>query len=363
LRIVSVVGTRPQLIKAAALSPVLRRRHDEVFVDTGQHYDEAMAGAFFGELGLPRPDHSLGIGGGTQAEQAGRMLPAVERVLLAESPDAVIVYGDTNSTLAGALAAAKLDVPVGHVEAGLRSFDRAMPEEVNRVVADHVSRWLFAPTPTAVSNLRSEGITEGVSLVGDLMQDLAARILGDVRSEAALAATGLGVATGAYLFATVHRAENRHDAAMAAWTRLLAAVAAPERPVVLALHPGTRAALSAAGIAIPEGVRAVDPLGYRSTLALQLHAAAVLTDSGGVQREAAWLGVPCLVLRDRTEWLEAVETSAGRMVVVGLDAERAVAELARLAPLDRAPADAADRASSVRIDPAGAAESIAAALG
>jgi len=363
LRIVSVVGTRPQLIKAAALSPVLRRRHDEVFVDTGQHYDEAMAGAFFGELGLPRPDHSLGIGGGTQAEQAGRMLPAIEAVLVAESPDAVVVYGDTNSTLAGALAAAKLDIPVGHVEAGLRSFDRSMPEEVNRVVADHLSRWLFAPTPTAVANLRSEGITDGVELVGDLMQDLAAEMAGEVGDPAALAATGLGVTTGRYLFATVHRAENRQVTAMAAWTELLGAVADPDRPVILALHPGTRAALSAAGIAIPDGVRVVDPLGYRSTLALQLHAAAVLTDSGGVQREAAWLEVPCLVLRDRTEWLEAVETSAGRMVVVGLDAERAVAELARLAPPDRAPADAAGRAAAVHVDPAGAAEAIAAAFG
>lgn len=362
MRIVSVVGTRPQLIKAAALSPVLRRSHDEVFVDTGQHYDEAMAGAFLGELGLPRPDHSLGIGGGTQAEQAGRMLPAVEGVLLAERPDAVVVYGDTNSTLAGTLAAAKLGLPVAHVEAGLRSFDRSMPEEVNRVVADHLATWLFAPTPTAVANLSAEGITAGVSLVGDLMQDLAARVAAEVRDPAALAATGLGLAAGRYLFATVHRAENRTVDAMRRWSALLAAVAAPERPVILALHPGTGAALEAAGLALGGDVRIIEPQGYRTTLALQLHAAAVLTDSGGVQREAAWLGVPCLVLRDRTEWLEAVETSAGRMVVVGLDRDRAVAELGRLAPLDGAPDDAARRAHDLALVPAGAADAIVAAL-
>ena len=363
MRIVSVVGTRPQLIKAAALSPALRGQHDEVFVDTGQHYDDAMAGAFFDELRLPRPDHSLGIGGGTQAEQAGRMLPAIEAVLIAERPDAVVVYGDTNSTLAGALAAAKLDVPVAHVEAGLRSFDRRMPEEVNRVVADHLSRWLFAPTPTAVANLAAEGIVDGVELVGDLMQDLVARVVEEIRDPAALDATGLGVGRGRYLFATIHRAENRSPSAMARWLALLEAVARPDRPVILALHPGTRAALAAAGLAVPSGARVVEPLGYRSTLALQLHAAAVLTDSGGVQREAAWLGVPCLVLRDRTEWVEAVEGSGGRMVVVGGDAGRAVAELDRLAPAAGAEADAVHRAATVRVAPAGAADAIAARLG
>ena len=255
MRIVSVVGTRPQVIKAAALSPALRRRHDEVLVDTGQHWDEAMAGSFFAELGLPRPDHSLGIGGGTQAEQAGQMLPAIESVLLAERPDAVLIYGDTNSTLAGALAAAKLDLPVAHVEAGLRSFDRRMPEEVNRVVADHLSRWLFAPTPTAVANLAAEGIVDGVALVGDPLQDLAARVAGEARDPAVLAPAGPGLRSGDFLFATVHRAENRSPDALAAWSRLLAAVAAPDRPVVLALHPGTRAALAAAGIALPDTIR------------------------------------------------------------------------------------------------------------
>ena len=366
MRIVSVVGTRPQLIKAAALLPALRQRHDEVFVDTGQHYDEAMAGAFFAELGLPRPDHSLGIGGGSQAEQTGRMLPAIEAVLLAERPDAVLVYGDTNSTLAGALAAAKLGIPVAHVEAGLRSFDRAMPEEINRVVTDHLSRWLFAPTPAGVANLAAEGITAGVELVGDLMHDLAAAMSGEIRDPSAFAATGpareLDLAPGRFLFATVHRAENRTPAALVAWTATLASVARPDRPVVLALHPGTAAALETAGIRLADPVRVIPPQGYRTTLALELHAAAILTDSGGVQREAAWLGVPCLILRDRTEWVEAVAESAGRMVATGLDRVRVASALDRLAPHDGAPAAAVARAANLRLEPAGAAERISALL-
>src|SRR5439155_26480881 len=229
-------------------------------------------------------------------------------------------------------------------------------------VADHLSRWLFAPTPTAVANLAAEGIVAGVTLVGDLMQDLAARVGAEIRDPAALEATGLGVRPGRYLFTTVHRAENRNPAAIAAWIAVLASVAAPDRPVVLALHPGTRAALEAAGLAVPDAVRIVDPLGYRTTLALQLHSAAVLTDSGGVQREAAWLGVPCLVLRPTTEWVEAVAESGGRMVVVGLDVGRAVAELDRLAGAGTAASAARIRAAELDLRPAGAAEAIVASL-
>ncbi len=365
MRIVSVVGTRPQLIKAAALAPVLRRDHDEVFVDTGQHWDEAMAGGFFRELDLPRPDHTLGIGGGTHGEQTARMLERLEPILVAERPDAVLVYGDTNSTLVGALAAAKLGIPVAHVEAGLRSFDRRMPEELNRVMADHLSTWLFAPTPTAVDNLAAEGIRDGVRLVGDLMQDLAARVAAEVRDPSALAgiaaALHLPLTPGGYAFATVHRAENRDPDALRAWSSLLASVAA-DRPVVLALHPGTAAVLEGAGIRLADGVHVVAPQGYRTTLALQLHAAAVLTDSGGVQREAAWLRTPCLILRGRTEWVEAVAGSEGRMVIVGLDEALAVRELARLADPREAPALAVERARTLALAPAGAAEAISEAL-
>ena len=366
MRIVSVVGTRPQLIKAAALQPFLRLVCDEVFVDTGQHYDEAMAGSFFEELNLARPDHSLGLGGGGHGDQTGRMLIALEPLLRAETPDVVLVYGDTNSTLAGALAAAKLGIPVAHVEAGLRSHDRRMPEELNRVVADHLSTWLFAPTPTAAANLATEGITTGVLEVGDLMMDLAARVSREVRDPAVLGPLserlGLPLTPGGYLFATVHRAENRDPAAMAAWSALLGGVACPERPVVLALHPGTRAALDAAGLALPDGVAVVEPQGYRSSLALQLHAAAVLTDSGGVQRESAWLGVPCLVLRTTTEWVEMVGDAGSSSVLIGLDDEAAVRELAVRAPLARGIAQAIARAANLELAGSGAAERIAAAL-
>jgi UDP-GlcNAc3NAcA epimerase len=367
VRIVSVVGTRPQLIKAAALWPSLRARHDDVFVDTGQHWDEPLAGAFFGELGLPRPDHSLGIGGGTNTDQLARMLPALAAVLERERPDAVLVYGDTNSTLAGALAGSAAGVPVAHVEAGLRSFDRRMPEETNRVLTDHVASWLFAPTPAAVANLAAEGVTAGVHEVGDVMQDLAARVAPTLRDPAALAAVsdrfGRSLAPGSYLFATVHRAENRAPEAIAAWAALLAAASGPDRPVVLALHPGTRAAAAAAGVDLGPPIVVIEPQPYASTLALELHAAAVLTDSGGVQREAAWLGVPCLILRPTTEWVEAVAASGGSMVVVGLDRERALSELDRLAPAAAAPSLARARAAALELSPAGAAERIASLLG
>jgi UDP-GlcNAc3NAcA epimerase len=368
MRIASVVGTRPQLIKAAVLQPLLRAGHEEIFIDTGQHYDEALAGAFIRELGLAAPDHVLGVGSGTAGAQTAAMLIRLEPILAAARPDVVIVYGDTNSTLAGAIGAAQLDLPVAHVEAGLRSFDRRMPEERNRVVADHLATWLFAPTPAAVVNLESEGIRRGVSLVGDLMQDLAARVSPGIRNPAVLDDINdrlelvHRLRPGGYLFATVHRAENREPAALRAWAGLFEAVATEHRPVVLALHPGTEDALATAGIRLAPAIRVIEPQGYRTTLALQLHAAAVLTDSGGVQRESAWLGVPCLVLRDTTEWVEAVEDSQGRMVVVGLDRERAILALARLAP-QATTGDAARRAAvRPELEPAGAGAAIVAAL-
>lgn len=372
MRIVSVVGTRPQLIKLAALWPVLRAHHEEFLVDTGQHYDDAMAGRFFVELGLPRPDLSLGIGGGTQADQTGRMLPAIAAILETERPDAVLVFGDTNSTLAGALAAAQTGIPFGHVEAGLRSFDRRMPEEVNRVVADRLATWRFAPTPTAMENLAAEGLGDGSSLVGDLMQDLAARVAVEVRDPSVLETLGsalveppagaLVLRPGGYVLATVHRAENREPAALAAWAGILGSIARPDRPVILVLHPGTRRALAEAGVDLDPDVRVVEPQGYRTMLALQLHAAAVVTDSGGIQREASWLRVPCLVLRTVTEWVEAVDGSAGQLVVVGLDRGKALRELDRLAPAGRAEALARDRAAGLVLEPCGAAEAIVGAL-
>jgi len=360
MRIANVVGTRPQIIKAAALQPALREHHDEVFIDTGQHWDDGMAGAFFAELGLRAPDRALGVGGGSAAEQTGRMLVALESAFLEIEPEAVVVYGDTNSTLAAALSAAKLGLPVAHVEAGLRSFDRRMPEEVNRVVTDHLARWNFAPTTVAVANLMAEGVTDGVHLVGDVMRDLAARTLGAVRDEAALAdVAGGGLRSGGFLFATIHRAENRSPDAIRAWVGLLDSLARLERPIILALHPGTRAAMETAGARPGPDVTIVEPLGYRSSLAAQLHAAAVLTDSGGVQREASWLGTPCLVLRGSTEWPETLGGDGASSVLVGLDAVHARDALDRLAPADRAPEAAATRARERSIDTDGATESIA----
>ena len=369
MRILTVVGTRPQLIKAAALSPVLRSAHDEILVDTGQHYDASLAGDFFVELGLPAPDHTLGVGGGSHAEQSGAMLTGLEPIVAATAPDAILVYGDTNSTLAGSLVAAKAAVPLAHVEAGLRSFDRRMPEEVNRVVSDHLARWRFAPTTAAVANLAAEGLVDEVHLTGDLMQDLAARVSREVRDPAALASVAVPgldrpLSSGGYLFATIHRAENREPASMDAWVAIVRAAASPHRPVVLALHPGTRAALGDRARDLGPDVIITPPYGYRSSLTLQLHAAAVLTDSGGVQREAGWLGVPCLVLRSSTEWVELLAASEGRMVLVGLDRELASTTLRRLAPdvTGATAAMAARRLATLDVQAAGAADAITTTL-
>jgi UDP-GlcNAc3NAcA epimerase len=376
-----VVGTRPQIIKAAAVWPALHRAHRPRLIDTGQHYDEEMAGRFFGELHLPPPAHQLGVGSGTHARQVAAIMDRLEPIVLDDPPDAVLVFGDTNSTLAGALVAAKLELPLAHVEAGLRSFDRRMPEEVNRVVVDHLAELLFAPNENAAANLRAEGIGQGLSgrgvggpagaqvrveIVGDLMQDLCAATLDEVRDRASIrsaaprAVSALGLVPGAYLFATVHRSENRVPDALRAWLAVLGGL---DRPVVLALHPGTRRAIDESDCAVPGNVRVVPPQGYRTTLALQLHAGAVVTDSGGVQREAAWLGTPTLVLRETTEWPETLEGRGGRSTLVGRDLGRATSALARLAPIGTAEHDAAARARAALVEATGAADAIAESLG
>jgi UDP-N-acetylglucosamine 2-epimerase len=297
------------------------------------------------------------------------MLLALEPLLIAEHPDAILVIGDTNSTFAGAMAGATLGIPVAHVEAGLRSFDRRMPEELNRILTDHLASLLFAPTPTALTNLANEGIRDGVHAVGDLMQDLASRVSDEVRDPAELARIGLTVrgprrspSRGAICSRPSTGPRTAKSTPSAPWSFLLGAAASEERPVILALHPGTRAVMATMGASLPPNVHAVAPQGYRSTLALQLHAAAVLTDSGGVQREAAWLGTPCLVLRGTTEWVELLEGAEAQMVVVGLDADDALDALARLAPPDRAPEDARTRAATRKVPSPHAAEAIVDAL-
>jgi UDP-GlcNAc3NAcA epimerase len=315
MKIATILGARPQFIKAAAVSRALAERAgiEEVLVHTGQHFDAAMSDIFFREMQIPEPKHHLGIGGLAHGAMTGRMLEAVERVLLAEKPGAVIVYGDTNSTLAGALAAAKLNIPVAHVEAGLRSFNRAMPEEINRVVADHVSSVLFAPTETAVRNLVAEGVSrDAVVLTGDVMFD-AALIFGAAAERRSQVLERLRLARKGYILATVHRAENTDTPArlQAIFGGLAAASAL--HPVVLPLHPRTKAALGAIGFEPPPSLRLVEPLGFLDMVMLEKHARLIATDSGGVQKEAFFHSVPCVTLRDETEWVELIEIGANRL--------------------------------------------------
>jgi UDP-GlcNAc3NAcA epimerase len=313
IRLLSVVGARPQFIKAAAVSRAIAAHPAlvEVMVHTGQHFDPEMSDVFFEELGIPAPAHHLDIHGGGHGEMTGRMLEALERVLAEVRPAAVIVYGDTNSTLAGALAAAKLHVPVAHVEAGLRSFNRRMPEEINRVLADHVSTLLFCPTETAVANLAREGITEGVFNVGDVMYDATLFAAASARSRSAIL-DRLGLRPKTYAVATLHRAENTDDpAALARAVAYLEAEAA-RRPVVLPLHPRTRAALARHALSL-SAVSIVAPLGYLDMHRLLQDAELVLTDSGGLQKEAYFHRVPCVTLRDETEWVETVEHGWNRL--------------------------------------------------
>ncbi len=307
-KVLTVVGARPQFIKAAVLSAALRPIATEVLVHTGQHYDDRLSQVFFDQLPLPVPDIALGVGSGTHGAQTGEMLKRLDPVIQRERPDWVLVYGDTNSTLAGALAAAKLQVPVAHVEAGLRSYNRAMPEEVNRVLTDHLAARLYCPAPFAARQLAQEGITRGVSVVGDVMDEALAL----VPERPAAWLESLGLQAGAYHLATVHRQENTERADRLA--AIVEALGDVPGPVVWPMHPGTARRLKAAGLTLAPGVRVMEPVGYPESLALIRHARAVITDSGGVQREAALLGVPCYILRTETEWLDLLE--GGHAVLV-----------------------------------------------
>ncbi len=329
MKIASIVGARPQFIKCAPVSRELRKEHEEILIHTGQHYDHGMSEVFFEELRIPKPDYNLGIGSGTHGHQTGAMLGAIEDVLKKERPDLVLVYGDTNSTLAGALAAAKLHIPVAHVEAGLRSFDRRMPEEVNRVLTDHASDLLFCPTETAVANLAAEGVTGGVHLVGDVMLD-AMNYNRMVAEERSRILDEVGVEPGDYLAITVHRPSNTDSREN--MTAILGALGEADRPVVFPVHPRTRKCLSEHGLLaeVPENIRVVEPLGYLDMIRLMAHAEKILTDSGGVQKEAYMLGVPCITLRENTEWVETVE--AGWNVLVGADKKSIVKFVSEFMP-------------------------------
>lgn len=318
MKIVTIVGARPQFIKAAAVSRALRAMPDanELLVHTGQHYDDNMSQVFFDELGIPKPDFHLGIGSGSHGQQTGKMLAAIEEVLQTTRPDWTLVYGDTNSTLAGAVAAAKLHIPIAHVEAGVRSFNRRMPEEVNRVLTDHAADLLLAPTQTAVDNLAREGIERSrVHLVGDCMYDVALHYAAEAEQRSTILSR-LDLSAGKYVLATIHRAENTDDPA-----RLSAIVsglcqAGRQVPIVLPLHPRTRGALERAGLLarVADTLRLTEPVGYLDMIQLERHSRLIATDSGGVQKEAYFYGVPCLTLRDETEWTELLSEGANRLV-------------------------------------------------
>jgi UDP-N-acetylglucosamine 2-epimerase len=317
MKIVTIVGARPQFIKVAPVWRAIQQHNlqgaepqiTEIFVHTGQHYDYEMSQVFFDQLEIPNPQHHLGIGSGTHGEMTGLMLSRIERVLVQEKPDWAIVYGDTNSTLAGALAASKLNIPLVHVEAGLRSFNRRMPEEINRVLTDHISAVLFCPTDVAVWNLRKEGIRNGVFNVGDVMYD-AFLFCKDLALRNSRILPDLGLKPGNYFLATVHRQENTDD------TRNLENIfltfeqfARPDCPIIVPLHPRTQKALDNKKVErLNQYVRLIPPVSYLDMIALESQSRLILTDSGGVQKEAYFSGVPCVTLRGETEWIEIVES-------------------------------------------------------
>lgn len=335
LRLLTVVGARPQFVKAAAIGRAIRRANEgagqslitEILVHTGQHYDYELSQIFFEGLRIAAPRYHLGVGSGSHGRQTGEMLLGLEPVLESEEPHMVLVYGDTNSTLAGALSAAKMGLPVAHIEAGLRSFVSSMPEEVNRLIADRLAVHLFVPTETGVENLRREGITEGVVRCGDVMYDVLLEALPRVRERTDVPSR-YGVEPGAYALATVHRAANTDDP-----ERLDSIIQALERtsrhlPTLVPLHPRTRQAVG--GRCLAPAVHLVDPVGYEEMLALEHHSRVILTDSGGVQKEAYWLGVPCVTLRDETEWPETL--ADGWNVLAGADPNIVEHEVLRAVP-------------------------------
>ena len=320
MKIASIVGARPNFIKCAPLSRELRKEFDEVIIHTGQHYDYEMDKVFFDELNIPEPDYHLGVGSGTQGYQTGEMIKRTEEILLKEEPDLVLVYGDTNTTLAGALAASKLHIKVGHIEAGLRSFDRRMPEEVNRVLTDHCSDLLFCPTETAVENLKKEGIKNGTHLTGDVMVDAFKENI-KIAERKSRIFEALELKPKEYYLATAHRAENTDD-----FERLKNIVDAfcEIEDLVFPCHPRTEKCLKEFGLwnELVKSVKVIKPVGYLDMLMLEKNAMKILTDSGGVQKEAYVFKVPCITLRNTTEWIETVED--GWNVLAGADKEMIV---------------------------------------
>ncbi len=305
MKVVSIVGARPQFVKAAVLSRELRKEHTEILVHTGQHYDANMSDVFFEEMEIPKPNYNLNIGSSNHGEQTGAMLKGIEEVLLKEKPDWCLVYGDTNSTLSGALAAVKLHIKVAHIEAGLRSYNRMMPEEINRVLTDHISDLLLCPTQTAIDNLKQEGITKGVHLVGDVMYEALMWALKKARTHSTIL-DDLKLTPKNYLLATVHRAENTDNPERL--NNILTAFNQITENLIWPVHPRTRKKLVELNWQPGNYIQLVEPLGYLDMVSVEENALAIITDSGGIQKEAFWLQVPCVTLRDETEWVETVES-------------------------------------------------------
>jgi UDP-GlcNAc3NAcA epimerase len=334
MKIVTVVGARPQFVKASVVSAALKSICTEVLVHTGQHYDRNMSDVFFEELSIPKPAYNLGVGSGSHGHQTGEMLMKIEDVILTEKPDIMLVYGDTNSTLAGALAASKLHIPVAHVEAGLRSYNMRMPEEQNRVLTDHISKWLFCPTQTAADNLKKEGVTAGVGVCGDVMLDSVLHFLklAQANPEKIAIFDRLGIQPKNYRLATLHRAETT-DGGIDAVIRILSAFEQLPQLVVLPIHPRTRPlaeeAIAKCGFC---NIKLIDPVGYLEMLLLTSNACQVLTDSGGLQKEAWFMKVPCVTLRQETEW---VETLAGKWNILAQLTTEDIVEKATATVVDK----------------------------
>jgi UDP-GlcNAc3NAcA epimerase len=317
-KVITIIGARPQFVKEAAVSPHLRERFQEIIIHTGQHYDENMSKIFFEDMKIPAPDYNLEVGSGSHAEQTGQMMAKIEAILLEEQPDYLVVYGDTNSTLAGALTAAKLHIPVGHIEAGLRSFNRKMPEEINRIVTDKISTQLFCPTQNAVNLLKSEGISHEVHLSGDVMLDVMHHFL-PMANAGSNILEGLALTAGNYHLMTIHRAENSDDTQRL--TEIFSGLSASPLPVIFPMHPRMKAIFQKRGLsALLEKagrVKVIEPVGFLDMIALEGNAKKIITDSGGVQKEAFFLKKPCITMRDETEWTETVKD--GYNVITGAD--------------------------------------------
>jgi len=344
MKIITVVGARPQFIKAAPVSKELRKYFNEILIHTGQHYDDNMSKIFFEELGIPKPDYNLNIGSGNHGKMTGEMLGKLEEIYLKEKPDCILVYGDTNSTLAGALAASKLLIPVIHVEAGLRSFNKSMPEEQNRILTDHISKLLLVPTKDAEKNLEKEGIKNGVHNIGDVMYDAVLMFKEKSKIKEKLLEK-IGVKKNEYILATIHRAENTNN--IERLKNIIEALNESSATIVLPLHPRTKKFIEEYGLNFAEDIKVIEPVGYLEMLMLEGNSQKIVTDSGGVQKEAYFMSKPCITMRDETEWVETVDV--GWNVVVGTDKAKILESIKNFNPKNEQPYIFGDGKASEKI--------------